>query len=163
MKNQSTSVKLAMCGMMAAVIFVMTYFVKLPMPMTNGYVHLGDGFILLAASMLGWAAVPAAAIGSMLADLLGGYAMYILPTFLIKGAVAAVAVLGLRHKSTWVNVLGLIAAEAVMVGGYFLVEWLALGYGFAAACASLAGNAMQGLSGVVLGVLLIPLMKRVKL
>ncbi len=154
--------RLALCGMMAALIFVATYFIKIPMPMTYGYVHLGDGFILLAASMLGWAAVPAAAVGSMLADLMGGYAMYLLPTFLIKGAVAAVAVLALKSRYEWLKVLGLIAAEAVMVGGYFVTEWLILGYGLAAATGSLLGNAMQGLSGVVIGLLLIPMTRRIR-
>ncbi|HNW87516.1 MAG TPA: ECF transporter S component [Candidatus Limiplasma sp.] len=162
-RKLSSTARLAICGMMAALIFVATYFIKLPMMMTNGYVHLGDGFILLSASMLGWAAVPAAAVGSMLADLMGGYAVYLLPTFIIKGAVAAIAVLAVRAKHEWMLVLGLVAAEAVMVGGYFLVEWLILGYGLAGASASLVGNCMQGLSGVVIGLLLIPLMKRVKL
>ena len=161
-RKANPTLKLAMCSVMAALIFVATYFVKLPMAMTNGYVHLGDGFILLAASLLGWAAVPAAAIGSMLADLMGGYAIYLLPTFLIKGAVAAVAVLALRRKHEWLRVLGLILAEAVMVGGYFIAEWLFLGYGFHAAVGSLLGNTLQGLSGVVVGLLLIPLLKRVK-
>ncbi len=157
------TVRLALCGMLAALIFVATYFVKLPMAMTNGYVHLGDGFILLSASLIGWAAVPAAAVGSMLADLMGGYAMYLLPTFIIKAAVAAVAVLALRTKHEWQKVLGFILAEAVMVAGYFLVEWLVLGYGLAAASAGLLGNTMQGLSGVVIGLLLIPMTKRIKL
>jgi uncharacterized membrane protein len=157
------TVRLALGGMMAALIFVATSFFKLPMAMTNGYVHLGDGFILLAASVLGWVSVPAAAVGSMLADLLGGYAMYLLPTFLIKGAVAAVAVLALKAGHTWAKALGLLAAEAVMVGGYFITEWLILGYGLAAAGASLAGNALQGLSGVVIGLLLIPVAKRIRL
>ena len=116
-----------------------------------------------SSCMLGWAAVPAAAIGSMLADLMGGYVMYLLPTFLIKAAVAAVAVLAVRSGRGWMRVLGLIAAEAVMVGGYFLVEWLILGYGLAAATASVPGNCLQGLSGVIIGLLLIPLMKRVRL
>lgn len=163
--NRATTptARLALSGMMAALIFVATYFIKLPMGMTNGYVHLGDGFILLSASILGWAAVPAAAVGSMLADLMGGYAIYLLPTFLIKGAVAAVAVVALRARHKWLKVLGLIAAEAVMVGGYFLTEWLVLGYGLAAATASVLGNTVQGLSGVVIGLLLIPLVKRIKL
>ena len=161
-KSMSTT-RLALCGMMAALIFVATYFVKLPMAMTNGYVHLGDGFILLAASLLGWAAIPAAALGSMLADLLGGYIPYLLPTFIIKAAVAAVAVLALKNKHEWLRVLGFVIAEAVMVGGYFVVEWLLLGYGLAAASAGILGNVMQGLSGVVIGLLFIPLLKRIKL
>ena len=97
------------------------------------------------------------------ADLLGGYAVYLLPTLVIKGLVAAIAVLALRARHEWLRVLGLILAEAAMVAGYFVVEWLLLGYGFAAASASVLGNAMQGLSGVVVGLLLIPLLKRVKL
>lgn len=162
-RTATATTRIALSGMMAALIFVATYFVKLPMAMTNGYVHLGDGFILLAASMLGWAAVPAAAVGSMLADLMAGYAMYLLPTFLIKGAVAAVAVLALKTKHEWLKVLGLVAAEAVMVGEYFLAEWLVLGYGLAAATASVLGNTMQGLSGVVIGLLLIPMTRRIHL
>jgi uncharacterized membrane protein len=160
--KSNPTLRLALCGMMSALIFVATYFVKLPMAMTNGYVHLGDGFILLAASMLGWAAVPAAAVGSMLADLMGGYAMYLLPTFFIKAAVAAVAVLALKSKRVWLQALGLIAAEAVMVAGYFFTEWLILGYGLAAASAGVLGNTLQGLSGVVIGLLLIPILRRVK-
>lgn len=162
-RKATPAVRLAMCGMMAALIFVATFFVKLPLSMTNGYVHLGDGFILLAASLLGWVAVPAAAVGSMLADIMGGYAMYALPTFLIKAAVAAVAVVAVRARHEWLRVLGLVMAEAVMAAGYFVVEWLPLGYGLAGAGANLLGNAMQGLSGVVIGLLLIPLLKRVKL
>ena len=92
---------------------------------------------------------------------MGGYAIYLLPTFLIKGAVAAVAVLALRARHEWLKVLGLIAAEAVMVGGYFLVEWLVLGYGLAAATASILGNTVQGLSGVVIGLLFIPMTRRI--
>lgn len=155
---------LALGGMLAALVFVATYFFKLPVSITQGYIHLGDGFILLGAALLGWASVPAAAIGSALADLLGGYTLYILPTFLIKGAVAAVAVYGVKgNKPYWLTVIWLVVAELVMVAGYFLVEWLILGYGLAAAAGAVVPNLVQGLSGVIIGTVLIPLMKRVKL
>ena len=84
-KSGIQTLTLALSGMMAALVFVATYFFKLPVSITQGYIHLGDGFILLGASLLGWASVPAAAIGSALADLLGGYTLYILPTFVIRG------------------------------------------------------------------------------
>lgn len=157
------TLKLAFGGMMAALVFVATYFFKLPVSITQGYIHLGDGFILLGASLLGWASVPAAAIGSALADLLGGYTLYILPTFVIKGLVAAVAVGALRAKRPyWLTVALLAAAELVMVAGYFVTEWLLLGYGLAAAAGAVAPNLVQGLSGVALGAVLIPLLRRVK-
>lgn len=157
------TLKLAFGGMMAALVFVATYFFKLPVSITQGYIHLGDGFILLGASLLGWASVPAAAIGSALADLLGGYTLYILPTFVIKGLVAAVAVGALRAKRPyWLTVALLAVAEGVMVAGYFVTEWLLLGYGLAAAAGAVAPNLVQGLSGVALGAVLIPLLRRVK-
>lgn len=164
-KNRNSNVLiLAYGGMLAALVFVATYFFQLPVSITQGYIHLGDGFILLGASLLGWASVPAAAIGSALSDLLGGYTLYILPTFLIKGAVAAVAVYAVKgNKPYWLTVIWLVVAELVMVAGYFLVEWLILGYGLAAAAGAVFPNMIQGLSGVVIGAVLIPLMKRVKL
>lgn len=155
--------RLALGGMMAALVFVATYFFKIPVSVTQGYVHLGDGFILLGAALLGNTSILAAAIGSMLADLLGGYTLYLLPTFLIKGCVAAVAVWGLRKQPpVWVKALVFLAAEAVMVLGYFLVEWLVLGYGLAAAVGAVLPNMVQGLSGVIIAVVLAPLTRRLE-
>lgn len=156
--------KLALSGMMAALIFVATSFFKLPVSLTQGYIHLGDGFILLGAALLGGhAAVIAAALGSALADLLGGYTLYILPTFLIKGAVGAVAVWALaRPRPVWLRIAGMALAEAVMVLGYFVAEWLVLGYGLAAASGALLPNVMQGISGVVIGMALMPMILQVK-
>ena len=162
-KSGNQTLTLALSGMMAALVFVATYFFKLPVSITQGYIHLGDGFILLGASLLGWASVPAAAIGSALADLLGGYTLYILPTFVIKGLVAALAVYALRAgRPYWLTVALLAVAELVMVAGYFVTEWLLLGYGLAAAADAVAPNLVQGLSGVALGAVLIPLLRRVK-
>ena len=82
---------------------------------------------------------------------------------IIKGLVAVVAVYAVSGKKPyWLTVLLLIAAELVMVAGYFVVEWLALGYGLAAAAGAVVPNLVQGLSGVIIGAALIPLMKRVK-
>lgn len=154
---------LAFGGMMAALVFVATYFFKLPVSITQGYIHLGDGFILLGAALLGWWGVPAAAVGSALADLMGGYTLYILPTFVIKGLVAAAAVLALRgRKPYWLTVLMLAGSELVMVAGYFVTEWLLLGYGLAAAASAVGPNVVQGISGVAIGAVLIPLMRRVR-
>ena len=77
MKRHSDVLGLANAGMMAALVFVATYFFKLPVSITQGYIHLGDGFILLGAALLGKPAIAAAAVGSMLADLLGGYTLYV--------------------------------------------------------------------------------------
>lgn len=163
MERKSNVLRLAYGGMLAALIFVATYFFQIPVSLTQGYIHLGDGFILLGAALLGSAAIPAAALGSMLSDLLGGYTLYILPTFLIKGAVAAVAVrCYAKQRPLWQRAVLLTLAELVMVGGYFVMEWLVLGYGWAAALGAVIPNLVQGLSGVVIALILTPLVGRVK-
>ena len=163
MKQSNRAMQLALSAMFAALIFVATSFFKLPVSITQGYIHLGDGFILLAAMLLGQPAIIAAALGSALADLMGGYTMYILPTFLIKGAAAAVAVGFLKEgRPFWLRLIGMVLAEAAMVLGYFLAEWLVLGYGLAAAVGALVPNIVQGLSGVIVCTVLAPVVQRAK-
>lgn len=137
--------KLTLCGVMAALVFVMTYFPKIPVPVTGGYVHLGDGAIFLSVLLLGPLGIPAAAVGSMLSDLIGGYMVYVLPTFLIKGLVALVAWKLCRKDQPLLALLSFLLAEAVMVLGYFLLEWAL--YGVASAAAAIGPNVVQGIAG----------------
>ena len=143
--------KLTLCGVMAALVFVMTYFPKIPVPVTGGYVHLGDGAIFLSVLLLGPLGIPAAAVGSMLSDLIGGYMVYVLPTFLIKGLVALVAWKLCRKDQPLLALLSFLLAEAVMVLGYFLLEWAL--YGVASAAAAIGPNVVQGIAGVLIGML----------
>lgn len=92
--------------------------------------------------------IPAAAVGSMLSDLIGGYMVYVLPTFLIKGLVALVAWKLCRKDQP---LLSFLLAEAVMVLGYFLLEWAL--YGVASAAAAIGPNVVQGIAGVLIGML----------
>lgn len=154
--------KLTMAGVMAALVFVMTYVPKVPVPMTGGYVHLGDGAIFLATLLLGPLGIPAAAIGSGLSDLLGGYMVYLLPTMLIKALVALIAWKVWREGSWLRAVIAFAAAEVLMVAGYFAFETAM--YGGAAAWAAVGPNCLQGVAGVVLGLVchaLYPRMKRI--
>ncbi len=89
--NQITTKKITYTGIMMALVFLGTYVLKIPTPFTNGYIHLGDAFVFLSGLVLGpvYGAL-AAGIGSALADLLGGYAQWVLPTFIIKSLMAAI-------------------------------------------------------------------------
>lgn len=122
-----------------------------PVPVTGGYVHLGDGAIFLSVLLLGPLGIPAAAVGSMLSDLIGGYMVYVLPTFLIKGLVALVAWKLCRKDQPLLALLSFLLAEAVMVLGYFLLEWAL--YGIASAAAAIGPNVVQGIAGVLIGML----------
>lgn len=146
---------LATSALLTAIVCVATMVVKIPSPATNGYFNLGDCFVLLSGFVLGpvYGAL-AAGLGSALADLLSGYAQYALPTFIIKSlmAVAAYFVLkALSRKPLTGKILGGIAAEAIMVLGYFGYEAVVLGYGIAAA-GSIFSNVLQGIVGIIAGV-----------
>lgn len=152
--------RLAMSGVMAALVFVMTYLPKVPVPVTGGYVHLGDGMVFLAAMLLGPMGAAASAVGSALSDLVGGYITYLLPTFLIKGVMALVA-WKLYKPGKWLQTaIAFIIAEAVMVAGYFVFE--AVLYGVPAALGAVGPNAIQGAAGVAVGLLCATLVPRLK-
>ena len=63
--------KLVLAALLAALVCVATMVVQIPSPM-QGYVNLGDCFVLLSGWLLGPGyGAAAAGIGSMLVDLLG--------------------------------------------------------------------------------------------
>lgn len=62
--------KYVLTGLMTALVLCLTFFIKIPVPYTSGYIHLGDSMIYLSVMILGpvYGAF-ASGIGSMLADL----------------------------------------------------------------------------------------------
>lgn len=150
-------VKLVLVSVFAALCCVATMVIHIPIPATNGYINLGDCVVLLGAFMLGPVyGMAAGGIGSMLADILLGYAAYAPGTLVIKGLMALCAALmfrALRGRSRFAPVLGALTGELIMVIGYFAYESLLLGYGLAAA-ASIPANAVQGVGGAVAGIVL---------
>lgn len=141
--------RLTLSGILMAAVAVLTYAIKLPVPTTGGYVHAGDGVIFLAALLLGPFAGLVGGLGSAIADLLGGYFIYLVPTFLIKAAMGAFVGAFARKGEIIRNVLVFLLAECIMVLGYFLFEGFALSW--PAALAALGPNALQGAVGVLIG------------
>lgn len=138
--------------MFAALVCIATLVIQIPSPM-NGYVNLGDGVILIASWILGpLCGMTAGAVGSGLADIIGGYAYYAPGTIVIKGISGLVAGLLFSGKSTGRCIAAAAAAEAVMVLGYFGYAGLIFGEGFGAA-ASIPGNIVQGVMGIAVFVL----------
>ena len=155
---------MVMAAVLAALACVATMVIQIPSPM-NGYVNLGDCFVLLSGWLLGpWWGAAAGGIGSMLADLLLGYGHYAPGTLVIKGLMALVGALvfkALGKKSAAALVSGVVS-EVIMVVGYFGYAGLLLGKGIGAA-ASIPGNLVQGAVGLVAGFLLLQVARRIHL
>ncbi len=92
--------KYVLTGLMTALIFIFTFIFHIPVPYTSGYIHLGDSMIYISVIVLGpFFGAFASGVGSMLADLLSGYAQYALPTFIIKSIMALIMGLLLSGKT----------------------------------------------------------------
>ncbi|MEG2003590.1 MAG: ECF transporter S component [Clostridia bacterium] len=159
--------KTVLAAMFAAIVCVSTIVIQIQTPL-NGYVNAGDCFVLISAWMLGgYYGAAAAGIGSMLADLMTGYAHYAPGTLIIKAGMAVVAVLVFKFMSKCkINnlisyILSAVCAEVVMVAGYFGYAAIFRGKGLAA-ISSIPGNLVQAAFGIVLSVLLIQIIKRIK-
>lgn len=154
-----------MTALMAALACVATMIIKIPSPL-KGYINLGDCIVLLS----GWLLSPmwgflAAGLGSALADILSGYVIYGPATFLIKGLMSLVAFYGyklLKDKCSNLasKIISGIAAEIVMLVGYFLFAGIL--YGFGPAVVNIPANAVQGIAGVVIGIILMKIFEKTK-
>lgn len=164
MKN--TAHRIVTSALIAALCTVATMIIKIPSPM-GGYVNIGDSVVLLAAWILSPVyAFLSAAVGSALADVFAGYAVYVPATFVIKGIMALSAFFLARaiRKRTGNLVSKLIsgiAAEIIMIGGYLLFEGVL--YGFASALTNVPANGVQGAISLVLGVLLAKVFEKTKI
>lgn len=158
--------KQVLTAMFTALICAATMLIQIPTPMTNGYVNVGDCFVLAAGWFLGpWYGLFAGGVGSALADLISGYAHYIPGTFVIKGLMAMVAPLLSRKLLAKLpmrvgRLIGALAAELIMVSGYFLYAWAILGKAVTAAVTSIPSNLLQGTVGIVGGMMLIEILDR---
>lgn len=151
MKNNKIRL-MTITGIFTAIVFVLTAYLHVPSP--NGYVHVGDGFIYLAATILPLPyAVTVGALGALLADCLTGYAIYAPASVVIKAATVfcfsrrSRKIVGVR------NLIGLLPAWALCIGGYYLYDAVLSG-SFLAPLEGIPGNIIQSLFSSVLFVVL---------
>ncbi|MBR3360527.1 MAG: TIGR04002 family protein [Lachnospiraceae bacterium] len=139
---------LTITGILTALIFVFTAYIHIPS--FNGYVHIGDGLLYLAAAILPTPyAMFAGAAGAVLADCLSGYAIWAPASFVIK----LLTVLFFSAKGSRIigkhNLLALIPAALLCLGGYYLYEGLIFG-NFISPLYGLFGNLMQAVFSSIL-------------
>ena len=164
MKQDSLS-KLVMAALFAALTCIATLVIQLRVTPTGGYVNLGDCLVLLCAWLLAPVyGMAAAGIGSMMADIISGYAVYAPATLVIKAVMAALAA-GLYRllgrRGGWTFAVCGAAAEVPMVLGYWLFDALLASFGdrsfslaLAGAAAGIPGNLVQATFGAAASALL---------
>lgn len=162
----NTTKRIVTASMLAALCCVATMIIKIPSPL-KGYINLGDCVVLLS----GWLLSPlygflAAGIGSALADIFSGYIAYAPSTFVIKGLMAIIAYFGFRllHKrlgSFSSRIISGTLSEIIMILGYFIFEGFL--YGFVPSLVNIPANAVQGVAGLIIGIILIKVFEKNKI
>jgi len=155
MKNGGVK-RLTLSAVIASAIMVATMFLKVPPP--TGYVHLGDGVIFGASLALGpGLGGVSAALGSALADVRSGYAVWAPWTFVIKGGAGVIVGLAGNGHGRKSQLLAMIAAAVWIVLGY--AAGTARLYSPAAVPGEILGNIVQTGSGILIGTYLGPVLK----
>lgn len=113
---------LAQAALMAALCYVVFQFFRIDIPLGSGKtsIHFANGFVVLAALILG--GLPgglAGAVGLTIADLTSGYATAALPTFILKLGIGLIAGLvahrigHIRRREADSHLLGWVIASSV--------------------------------------------------
>ncbi len=149
---------LTLCALFCALTVAATLLIKLPLPVSSGFVHLGDAVIFLSALFLPVPyAAAAGAVGAAAADLILGWSMYAPFTLAVKALMTLVFWPGARKKpSRLIYLLQSAGAGLVTVGGYYAVDRLL--YGAGGAALNLIGNCVQAAGSVAMFALLLGLM-----
>lgn len=97
-KTNDKTKTLALSGLLCSATLLLT-LLNVPLPSGYGFIHLGDAGVFLSVCLLTTPLGAAAAgVGSALADLILGYAMYAPATLIIKGLTALCAMLVLKKE-----------------------------------------------------------------
>ena len=159
--------EIAISAIMAALVSVSTLLIQFPIPATQGFFNVGDAMVMVAALTFGpIVGFFAGGFGSALADLIGGWYVWIPFTIVIKGLegflAGSIVVLDERNRGVRTKIVAWIVAGSEMVVGYFLVQYYM--YGLGAALIELPFNIIQMLAAGIIGIpLSIVVARRMKL
>lgn len=163
LKKEKCSIK-AICvtAVMAALIFVFTYTFKIPLG--TGYTHLGDVMIFLSLLLLGSKkSCFAAGLGAALADLIGGYAQWVIPTFFIKFIMVIICGLfaeKLIKNKTFGYVVGTALGGIFQIGAYTAVKVILFDKSYA--LTTLPELILQTAAGIVVAIVIITILNKTK-
>lgn len=172
-KSSTRTLYLVVCALMVALTFVVTWFINIPAAFilgAGGNINLGDTIIFVAAAVLGpVGGALAGGLGSMIADLASGYAIYAPFTLIVKGCEGLLCGFICRYAFKNIRplvrrIIAMALAVALLVVGYFFAE-LAVGAisGVTSPAAllimglrTLIPNLVQGMTSAAVALIVLP-------
>ncbi len=154
MRKKESLFRKTYTAVFSAIILFSTMLVKFSIGLGEGYIHFGDCFIYISACVLPFPyCLIAGALGGALADILGGYAVWAIPTAIIKILIVLPFALVCRNNESNKilnkrTVLMPVISGAITILGYFVAECIL--YSVASATLSIIGNSIQAVASGVL-------------
>lgn len=149
----------------ATLVFIGVYSIKIPMP--YGYFHMGDSMIILAALMLSKKqGALASGIGAALADLLSGWVIWVIPTFIFKFAMAFTITTMLEKHAFKLKGRALLLVSSICGG---IVQFIGYGIGWslmfgkAGLIAGLPGLCLQIIIGIIIAFIIAEILEKTPL
>lgn len=157
--NNTKQIVIASLGM--SLVFLATYLIKIPNGI-QGYFNLGDGFIMLFASIVNpFLAFMIGGVGSGLADIAGGYGIYFIPTLIIKGLEGIIIAYTFSKVKTSLRYISYAMGGLIMVSGYFLFDSF-LNQSWILGMSGILANILQAFVGIAIARISLPLIQTYK-
>jgi uncharacterized repeat protein (TIGR04002 family) len=139
---------MCIAAIFTALVFVVTAYLHIPT--NNGYIHIGDGLIYLAACILPLPyAMAVGAGGALLADCLTGFAIWAPGSVVMKALTASLFTSKGKKIMELRNRFMLLPAAVICAGGYYLYESALYG-NFIASLASIPASLTQSVTSSIL-------------
>lgn len=142
-------------------VFTRSVNVRLPIAANGGLIHLGNVPLFIFAIIFGKkTGAIAGGVGMGLFDLISGWTAWAPFTLVIVGLMGYTvgAITEKKHGPRW-NLIAMLAALAIKIGGYYIAEGLIYGNWIAPA-ASIPGNIVQIVTAMVIVMLVITPLER---
>lgn len=160
-RHGMTTRDLCVTAVMTALVFLATFVPKIPIPL--GYAHLGDAVIFLLAIMLPRReALFAAAVGSALSDVLGGFLLWAVPTLVIKFLMVEIVCRFVGERRGKTRIFAAFLLSSLWMAAAYTVFGAALYASLAAGLTSLPGLLMEGGVNTVAALVFLPALLRVR-
>ena len=148
---------IAYIALFSALIFILTYFIKIPYPLNNGYFNLSDALIIFSSIYFGpIVSIPSAIISTSLADLFSGYASSIIFTIIAKSleSILAFIIFKLLYKRKTLKYILLYISIIPMVLTYFIYYLIINNFNVLPSLTSSMFDVIQGVIGVSISIIL---------
>ncbi|RTQ89702.1 ECF transporter S component [Lysinibacillus telephonicus] len=166
--SRTKTFDLILSAMLIALVFVATVFlnIKLPITANGGLVHLGTAMLFISSILFGpKKGAIAGAIGMGLFDLVSGWTLWAPFTIIARGlqgyVVGKIAWSNGRNgRSISFNIIAAIASAPFMLAVYYVCEGV-LYRNWIAPAASIPGNIVQNVVGIIVAIPVCVVLKKV--